>query len=259
MLNSKSIPLTQCSLLTWTASQICISAFSYLSLVMMDLLLLKDTNFHQLWDSSQPFDGEKKGGRVEDIKCLRLKIAVRTNLQETHFRAIYRLSVAFLVTEPDCNITPNIWFTMPIFHGREAFFQGYLRKCWCWGALSTLQKHPRSQGFGFVWANRWGSSPNPTTSLYSQPCTSSAPGTHQQAPLHPIPDSTSGWICSSPPKTKLSPLLILTSKHLCSTRHLGIQLFVSHTIWLLKISLSQGQNSMCSGLPRGSCHKILQE
>lgn len=59
---------------------------------------------------------KKGGGELEGMKCLSLKIAVRTNQQETHFRAIYRLSVAFLVTDPDCHITANRWFTVTIFH-----------------------------------------------------------------------------------------------------------------------------------------------
>lgn len=83
MLNSISIPLMQCSLLKWTASQICIFAFSYLSLVLMDLLLLKDTNFCQLWESSLTWE-KKKEGKVEGIKCLSLKTAVRTNQQEQY-------------------------------------------------------------------------------------------------------------------------------------------------------------------------------
>lgn len=62
------------------------------------------------------------------MRCLSLKIAVRTNQQETHFRATDVLSV--VVTEPDCHITANIWFTVTIFHGREALFQGHLRRCW---------------------------------------------------------------------------------------------------------------------------------
>lgn len=85
VLNSISIPFMQCSLLKWTASQICIFAFSYLSLDLMDLLLLKDTNFCRLWESSWPLDGgkKKKKRKVEGIKSLGLKIAVRTNQQET--------------------------------------------------------------------------------------------------------------------------------------------------------------------------------
>lgn len=59
---------------------------------------------------------KKKKGKVESIKCLGLKIAVRTNQQETHIRAIYRLSVAFLVAEPDCHITANGWFIVSVFH-----------------------------------------------------------------------------------------------------------------------------------------------
>lgn len=73
---------------------------------------------------------KKKEGKVEGIKCLSLKIAVRTNQQEMHFRVICRLSVAFLVTKPDCHISASMWFTVTVFRGREAFFQGYLRRCW---------------------------------------------------------------------------------------------------------------------------------
>lgn len=144
---------------------------------------------------------KKKWGKVEGIKCLSLKIAVRTNQQETQFRAICRLSVAFLVTESDCHISANIRFTVTIFHGREAFFQGYLRRCWSWGALSSLQKHPRSCGFGFVWANRWGSSPNPTTALCYQPCTCSTPGTPVSRHLS-TPSLTAPLARSAPPLPK---------------------------------------------------------
>lgn len=59
---------------------------------------------------------KKKRGKVRGIKCLHLKIAVRTNQQETHIGAIYRLFVAFLVTEPDCYIIASRWFIVSIYH-----------------------------------------------------------------------------------------------------------------------------------------------
>lgn len=154
------------------------------------------------------WEKKKKKGKVEDIKCLSLKIAVRTNQQETHIRAIYRLSMAFLVTGPDFHIITNRWFIVSIFTDREAFFRGYLRRCWSWSALTSLQKHPKSWGFGFVWANRWGSSPNLTTSLCHQPCTMSAPGTPPSAGASLLPSLTASLdrSAASPPKTKLPQL-----------------------------------------------------
>lgn len=35
--------------------------------------------------------------------------------------------MAFLVTEPDCHITVNMWFTVTIFHERGGIFWCYLR------------------------------------------------------------------------------------------------------------------------------------
>lgn len=59
---------------------------------------------------------KKKRGKVKGIKSLDLKIAVRTNQQETHIRAIYGLFVAFLLTEPNCYITASRWLIVSIFH-----------------------------------------------------------------------------------------------------------------------------------------------